>query len=384
MSTGDGTTINLALTDSSAPRAATPYPAGALAGNTPFRRWKRYTFEGGVRDPFILAWPGGVGDGGAIRNQYAHAIDVMPTVLDLLGIEAPTQRRGIEQMSIDGVSMRDALTDADAPAPRTQQYYECWGSRAIYADGWKAVTNHVNQLTAAERDHIIGSDDFAADEWQLFDTVNDFSESVDLALQRPDKLAELVALWDREAETNQVLPIDDSRDNRLPKLHLPWMVFRSQHHLLPGDKVHETQGPMLILGARFTALFDPGMRGDESGVICEQGDHLSGWAFYLVEGELRFVLVSNGRSSRIETGSDLQLRADDEIIAESTTTHAPPGTFSPDGSFLTVGYARPFAVSDDFTPPATAPGSFVGLRADVGAAPEIDFAAEFERVMRHQ
>jgi len=379
------------------------YPWGwALAGNTPFRRWKRYTYEGGVRDPLIVSWPGGLSDAGALRDQYVHVVDLMPTVLDLIGVTAPGSRNGVEQMSIDGVSIRDALADGAAPDPRTEQYFECWGSRAIYADGWKAVTNHVNQLTAAERDNLVGSSDFASDEWQLFDVANDFSESTDLAAQRPDKLAELIAKWDAAAAANQVLPIDDSRDNRIAHMHLPWMQFKSQHNLLPGDKVHEVHAPMLLMGARFTALFSDDLSANESGVLCEQGDHLSGWAFYLHEGQLRWVLVYNGREHRLHAevpagarsltfsltptsdGFDCELRADDDPIATAGYDDSPPATLSPDGSFLTVGYARPFAVSDDFTPPATAPVSFVGLRADVGAAPELDFDAEFERVMRHQ
>jgi len=379
------------------------YPWGwALAGNTPFRRWKRYTFEGGVRDPLIVSWPGGLEGAGEVRDHYVHVVDLMPTVLDLVGIDAPTTRKGIDQMSIDGTSIRPVLTDATAADPRMSQYYECWGSRAIYVDGWKAVTNHVNQLTAAERDHITGSADFATDAWQLFDTRTDFSESVDLAAARPDKLAELVARWHEEAERNQVLPIDDSRDNKLPKAHLPWMGFKTRHDLRPGDKVHEVHAPLLMMGARFTALFAESLAGDESGVLCEQGDHLSGWALYLVDGDLRWVMVAHGRAHRVAgrvtpgarsltlelTPGDpqwqVEMRADDEVIAREPLADQPPGTFSPDGSFLTVGYARPFAVSSDFHPPAPAPAGFVGLRADVGAAPEIDFAAEFDRVMRHQ
>ena len=377
------------------------YPWGwALAGNTPFRRWKRYTFEGGVRDPLVVSWPGKIESGG-MRHQYVHAVDVMPTVLDLLGIAPPRTRRGVEQMSLDGVSIRRALTDPAAPDPRTRQYYECWGSRAIYADGWKAVTNHVNQLTAAERDHVTGSADFTDDRWHLFDTGSDFTESVDLAAELPEKLAELIALWDAEAAANQVLPIDDSRDNRLPQLHLPWMTFRTQHHLLPGDKVHEIHAPMLMLGARFTALFADPLTGHESGVLCEQGDHLSGWAWFLHEGELRWVLAYDGRLDRVSASvspgarslsvalrpdgarSAIELRADDVVVATGTSA-PPPATFSPDGAFLTVGYARPFPVSAEFVAPATAPDSFVGLRADVGAAPVLDLDTEFARVMRHQ
>lgn len=150
-------------------RSSGHYPWGwALAGNTPFRRWKRYTFEGGVRDPLILSWPAGLAAQGELRHQYCHVTDVMPTIMDLIGVAPPSTVGGIEQMSFDGVSMRAVLENRDSANHRTSQYYECWGSRAIYHDGWKAVTNHVNQLTAAERDAIIGSHVFAEDRWELF------------------------------------------------------------------------------------------------------------------------------------------------------------------------------------------------------------------------
>ena len=180
------------------------------------------------------------------------------------------------------------------------------------------------------------------------------------------------------------------------------MQFTTEHHLLPGDKVHEANGPILAMGARFTALFSSGLVGDESGVICEQGDHLSGWALYLIAGEFRWVLAMHGRThafgAPVPPGTrslafsltpghgscELEMRADSDVIGLGVCPETPPATFSPDGSFLTVGYARPFAVSDDFVPPAAAPTTFAGLRVDVGAAPELDFDSEFDRVMRHQ
>ena len=133
------------------------YPwAWAHAGNTPFRRWKRYTLEGGVRDPFLLSWPAGIDSAGGLRDQYCHAIDVMPTILDLLEVDVPTAVAGAEQLSVDGHSLSDVVDDPNAPSARTTQYYECWGSRAIYHQGWKAVTNHINQLHPARADHHPG------------------------------------------------------------------------------------------------------------------------------------------------------------------------------------------------------------------------------------
>lgn len=385
-------------------RSSGHYPWGwALAGNTPFRRWKRYTFEGGVRDPLLLSWPAGLPDAGGLRHQYLHAVDLLPTILDLLGVEVPAELGGIEQLSLDGVTVRDAIEDEAAPDPRTQQYYECWGSRAIYRDGWKAVTNHVNQLTAAERDAIEGSADFATDEWQLFDTRRDFAESVDRAADEPEKLAELVALWHEEAERNQVLPIDDSRDNRIAQLHLPWLSFRGSYHLAPGDKLHESHGPTLLFGFRMVAWFDDDLPADATGVLAEQGDWIAGWAWYLRDGVLTWTLVYDGQETRVEGevprgarvvsmdatpretgGFDLVLRADDTVIDETMLLTAIPAAIAPDGAFLTVGYGRPFPVTDDYDPPAPAPAVFGGMRIDVGAPGPLDLDEELTRLLRHQ
>ena len=385
-------------------RSSGHYPWGwALAGNTPFRRWKRYTFEGGVRDPMIMSWPDGIADHGAVRDQYAHAVDVPVTILDLLGIEPPASLGGVEQLSHDGVTLAGVLGDPDGPEVRTAQYYECWGSRAIYADGWKAVTNHVNQLTASERELLDGSDDFAGDSWQLFHVAEDFAENVDLAEQRPDKLAELVALWTAEAERNQVLPIDDGRDNRIAQMHLPWLAFQRRHHLVPGDKVHEAHGPMLFGGFRMAARFAAPLDADAHGVLCEQGDRLAGWAWFLADGTVTWVLAANGVEYRLaapipagehsltvdatpgDDGLAATLRnGTGSRLAETVLPPSIPQAFSPDGAFLTVGYGRPFPVCDDYEPPCPAPRSFVGVDITSGPPPPADVDTAFTDVMRHQ
>ena len=385
-------------------RSSGHYPWGwALAGNTPFRRWKRYTFEGGVRDPFIVAWPAGIADPGGLRHQYAHAIDVFPTLLDLLDVQAPDVLRGVPQLSVDGVSLRSLLSDADADEVHTTQYYECWGSRAMYADGWKAVTDHVNQLTAAERDAIVGSSDFATDVWQLFDTRSDISESIDLAASHPEKLAELVALWDDAAARNQVLPIDDSRDNRIAQMHLPWTTFQGTYHLRPGDKLHEANGPIIFGGFRMVAIFDGPLAADATGVLCEQGDWMAGWAWFLVGGTATWIYTTSGTEHRVSAPlpagcRSLAVVATPRGVVASTSSSRPtraslataimdraiPSAIAPDGAFLTVGHGRPFPVCDDYQPPCPAPPELVGVRIDVGQPPPLDLDAEFARIMRHQ
>ena len=383
-------------------RSSGHYPWGwALAGNTPFRRWKRYTFEGGVRDPCIIAGPG-VRDAGALRKQYAHAIDVLPTVLDLCGAPLPEQVAGIAQMSYDGVSLRSVLDDAASSEVRTSQYYECWGSRAMYAGGWKAVTNHVNQLTVAEREAMDGSHDFATDEWALYDTVADPAEEHDLSAAEPDRLAALVDAWFGVAEHNDVFPLDDGAVNRFKHLYVPWTTWRQHHRLRPGAKVHEVTGPNLAGGFRMVAAFATTLPPDANGVLCEQGDWISGWAWYLADGELRWCIAGKHGAREVaaalpagvrvlsadgvptDGGLEVALFADGIELDRAPLGMSVPLAWSADGSFLTVGYGRPFPVTERYRPPAPAPSSLIDVTITTGPPPPLDLEAELARVLRHQ
>jgi len=383
-------------------RSSGHYPWGwALAANTPFRRWKRYTYEGGVRSPMVLAGPG-VGDHGGLRNQYCHAIDVLPTVLELCGIALPDALDGITQMSFDGVSLHDVVGDAEAAGPRTSQYFECWGSRAMYADGWKAVTNHVNQLTAAEREQVVGSHDFATDEWALFDARADPTEGVDLAAQEPDRLHDLVTAWFAEAERNGVFPLDDGAVNRITHMHVPWTAYRPTVRLRPGDKVHEVAGPNLAGGFRMLAAFTGPVPRGGTAVLCEQGDWLSGWAWYLVDDEVRWCVAGGHGMSVVAARMPAEVRVlgaqggidDGRLVVRLTADGAEIGrddlgvpiplAWSPDGAFLTVGYGRPFPVSEDYEPPAPAPPTLLDVEITVGPPPPFDLDAELARILRHQ
>ncbi|HXP19077.1 MAG TPA: arylsulfatase [Streptosporangiaceae bacterium] len=188
------------LDDIGGPDSHTNYPWGwAQAGNTPFKWYKQNTHEGGVHVPLIVHWPRQIdpADRGGLRDQFHHVNDVAPTIYDILGVTPPQVYRGYEQMPVTGMSMRYTLGSAAEPSRKPVQYFEMMGHRAIYADGWKAVTRHQPGVP------------FEDDEWELYRLTDDRSECVNLASAEPGRLAELIALWWREAQEHGVLPLDD-------------------------------------------------------------------------------------------------------------------------------------------------------------------------------
>lgn len=173
------------------------YPRGwAMVSNTPFRLYKMTTHAGGHQIPFILSWPNELGDK-RLRSQYGYVTDVLPTLLDLAGVAPLRSRNGTPAIPMDGASLLNVLLDADAPSPRGAQYYEMWGNRAYYRDGWEAVTSHRP-----------GSP-FREDRWELYDLRRDPTETDDAASRHPDRLRELVDSWNAAAWSNQVFPLDE-------------------------------------------------------------------------------------------------------------------------------------------------------------------------------
>jgi hypothetical protein len=272
----------------------------------------------------------------------------------------------------------------------------------MYHEGWKAVTNHVNQLTLQEREALPGAHRFEDDRWQLFDTRTDPTEQHDLSDTHPEKLAELVALWHEHAERNGVFPLDDGRVNRIAHMKSPWTQFRPRHDLRPGDKVHEAAAPITFGGFSVTARFAEPLGAATSGTILEQGDWIAGWALVCIDGELVLLHHVDGHvdrtAGRIPAGARVlrawaepapgggfttTLAADDDIIGAGRI-RAIPMSWAPDGAFLTVGYSRPFPVTDDYTPPFPAPASLAQVTVTTGPPPPFDLEAELERVLRHQ
>ena len=194
------------------------YPWGwTNAGNTPFRRWKRETYRGGTTDPCIVSWPKGIKAKGEIRGHYGHVIDFVPTVLEALGIEAPASIRGVSQAPIDGISFAHTFNEAAAPSNHHTQYFEMFGHRSIYHDGWRAVCPWpgTSFTEAAKKDRRFGNPipnevlvDIETNDWELYHIDEDYSETKNLAVEHRDKLIEMIGRWWAEAGKYQVLPLD--------------------------------------------------------------------------------------------------------------------------------------------------------------------------------
>jgi len=193
------------------------YPLGwAQAANTPFKYWKQdANSEGGTHNPLIVYWPKGIKDKGGIRTQYSHVIDLLPTTLDLVGIKAPEEIKGIKQDAIEGTSLAYSIDDAKAPTRHTLQYYYIFGSRSIYRDGWKAELAYPSSFITG---NVQSKQAFDENAWELYNLNEDYTERNDLAKKDPEKLAELRALFEEQAKAHHLYPYitwDDVLNGRI-------------------------------------------------------------------------------------------------------------------------------------------------------------------------
>ncbi|MDB5158806.1 MAG: arylsulfatase [Mucilaginibacter sp.] len=212
------------IDDIGTPQATTNYPLGwAQAANTPFKYWKQdANSEGGTRNPLIVYYPKGIKDKGTIRTQYGHVIDVLPTTLEYLHIQLPESIRGIKQDTLQGTSLVYSFDNANAPAKHTLQHYYIFGSRSIYSNGWKAEAAHhpdnveLGDFTVGQ---TIPDKSFDDDVWELYNLNDDFNERIDLAKKYPEKLKELKAVFDAQAQKNHLYPFIDWYDVYHLRIH---------------------------------------------------------------------------------------------------------------------------------------------------------------------
>jgi arylsulfatase len=392
---------NLALIDElGGPKTYNHYPNGwAMAFNTPFKMWKRYEFNGGTSDPCIISWPNGIKARGEIREQYHHAIDLVPTILDVVGVDPPEAIAGHVQRPFDGVSMRYSFDHATMPSARPTQFYSMLGSRGIWHDGWKAVTTHPT---------ISGWGQFGKDTWELYHTDEDRSELHDLAAQEPERLRELINLWYAEAGTNGAFPLDDRSAVEIITTQRPLLSpSRNRYVYYPGAaEVPESQAVNVrnrsYIVAALVDIPEPGA----NGLLFAHGSRFGGHALYVKDNRLHYVYNFVGSfeqrvvaTSDVPTGENLILSANFEKDGEDPPgvstgilslyhgdvkvgegrIKTQPGRFAIAGEGLGVGSDSGEPVTDDY--PGTRPWRFTGgtirrVAIDVSGEPYVELERE--------
>jgi arylsulfatase A-like enzyme len=285
-----------AIDDLGGPKCFNHYPWGwAWAGNAPFRRWKRETYRGGSSDPFVVHWPKGIKAQGEIRPQYAHIVDMVPTVLEALGLEAPTRIRGVTQSPIQGVSFAQALGDAKAPSRHHTQYFEMMGHRSIYHDGWRAVCP-VPGPSFTEAGMGFGEMEITEEKlrqldekgWELYHVAEDYSETRNVAAQNRDKLIEMIATWYAEAGKYNVLPIDSRGVSRLieerPQLARP----RDLYVYYPGTSSVANKIAARVLNRPHSITATVELANGAEGVLVAQGGSSGGYSLYIKDHKLHY------------------------------------------------------------------------------------------------
>jgi arylsulfatase A-like enzyme len=405
----DGIKENLALIDElGGPKTYNHYPTGwAMAFNTPFKMWKRYEFNGGTADPCVISWPNGMQARGEIRDQYHHAIDLVPTVLDALAVDVPETIGGHVQSHLDGISMRYSFDTGGLPSARVTQFYSMLGSRSIWHEGWKAVTTHPT---------ISGWGHFEQDTWELYHTDIDRCEIHNLAHEEPEKLQELINLWYAEAGANGAFPLDDRTPLELmtsprPVLSPP----RNRYVYFPGvAEVPESQAVNLrnrsyVIGA----LVDIQQRGAE-GVLFAHGSRFGGHALYVKDNRLHYVYNFVGlqeqkvvATEELPTGENLILSASFEKDGEDPPGVATgvlslhhgelrvgeariktqPGKFMLAGEGLCVGRDSGESVTDDYPSSDGAPftgGTINRVAVDVSGEPYLNLEREAAAILARE
>ena len=387
------------------PTSYNHYPVGwAMAGDTPFKYYKQYTHYGGTKDPLIIHWPKGIRDKGMIRKQFHHAIDIVPTILEAIGVEPPSQIGGYTQAPIEGVSRFYSFNDPNAPTKKHVQYFEMLGNRGIWYNGWKAVTFHGRQPWENKAKWS-----FDEDKWELYNVEEDFSEYNDLAEKHPEKLRQLVETWWAEAGKYNVLPLDDRFMERAlareqtEKERKSYTFYPGSVRIPEGSAPHTKNRSYSI-----TAEVEIPAGGAE-GPICAIGGVGSGWSLYIKEGRLVHCYNNAGEryylrsTKQVPTGTQTKFRFEfektgkekygaggigrlyfDEVnVGEAQIPQTIKFIFSLDESF-DVGRDTGTPVTEEYKADAQFSGTIKKVSVDLVGERYVDLEAETRVVMKRQ
>jgi arylsulfatase len=386
------------IDDLGGPRTYNHYPTGwACAFNTPFKLWKRYSnWEGGTADPMIVSWPKQISKTG-MRRQYTHAVDIVPTIYECLGIEPPEVVKGYTQFPLEGISFGATFDDPEAKTGKQTQFYSMGGTRAIWHQGWKAtaVSPSAPDMWAA----------YSTQRWELFDTENDPSECHDLAAEKPEKLQELIGLWWSEAGRYQAFPLENRNAVEILTTERPQLAKpRDRYVYYPGgSEIPESVAPN-IRNRSYTLAVEATIDTEEAGgVLFAQGARFGGHALYVKDRKLKYVYnfvgleeqivesdeaIPTGRhvfsasfereGNSMPTEGTLTLHIGQDKVGEDRIK-TQPGKFSLAGEGLNVGKDGGEPVTDDY--PGEAPWAFAGgtihkAAVDVSGESFVDLARE--------
>lgn len=399
------------------------YPWGwAWAGNTPFRRWKKEVYRGGCTDSLIVHWPAGIQARGELRHQYAHAIDMVPTVLEALGVEPPATVRGVTQNPIEGVSFAHSFDAPEAESRHRTQYYEMYGNRALYHEGWRANCGFPGPSYAEgeakgyHRDMEITPEilhDLDRHGWELYNVADDPAECHNLAADHPDRLQELITLWWSEAGRYQVLPLDGRIAPRAMVERPQITADRNRFVFYPDLSVMPMGSAPRVCNRphSITAEVTLPAHGAE-GVLLAQGGVTGGYVLFIKERRLQYThnylglkeysvcapdpLPSGRHMLRFEfeptTPPDLsqglgaaghaRLYVDGVRVAQELFDTTTPIVFGLEG--LSCGYDFGEAVSSAYRAPFRFSGEIHELVMDLSGDLILDSEAEARRLMAQQ
>ena len=342
----------------------------AMAFNTPFKYWKRYCgYEGGIADPCIVSWLKGIKARGEIRHQYTHAIDIVPTLYECLGIEPPDSVKGYTQRRLEGTSFKYAIDNPNAQTVKEAQFYTMLGTRGVWYKGWHANTTHPA---------ISGWSNFNKDEWELYNLEADRSQTHNLAKKHPDQLELMKNLWFVQAGLCKGLPLDDRTAVEVLTSPRPQPTQPRNRYVFYPDMapVPDSVGAN-IRGRSFNFAAHVEIRNSEAqGILFSQGSRFGGHALYIKDNKLRYVynwlgekeqkIVSDinvpagpcilGVRFRLErndrgipTGAAAMYINEQKVAEASIITQ--PGEFGLSGGGLSVGRSIGQSVSSDYESP---------------------------------